>query len=323
MLNNDTKSKKTALIVFSAITIIIIAYNYPNFENQLNLHLNTWVSKSFYDSILSIKNQLKNDTDPIVFIAFAPQANILSYYRNIIQMEITNAHLYYGKLDFLIQRQPTPTRFFKTTDDANYSAYYFEETKNVITAPKEFTIVILKELYGIDSTSAKLLEFSKINDGNYLKNISNNNQTLTIPIQVITAYTDYTELSKGFYVLEKDWAYAGSILEYFYENKNPQIYPNVYAKVTYPIWLFNAQNTQMDVHLFDAFDSDWGTLYFSLDNQNIGNYTYEGTGENRWLNFTIQPQDEGFHSLLIELRSINQGILRLDVIQLSSNPEEK
>jgi hypothetical protein len=308
------KSKKTTGIILLMIVIVVIAYNYSNFESQLNLHLSTWVSENFYEKILKVKEETKNIGGPIIFIAFSHEASTLSYYRNIIEMEIGNAYLYFGKLEFLMEREATPAPLFKSDDDVNYSTYYFADIEKVLKMTQPFTIIIVSELYKLDNLSASTLKEYLNDDGIYLIPINESNQTLQLN-QTITAYTDYISSSQGFYSYKADWAYAGSILEYYTELGEPTIS----ARVTYPLWLPNSKNSSnLYVHLFDAFYPDWGTVSFLFDNNYVGNYTYRGTGAPTWYNMTLGSYNGGFHSLAIALNSSFHGILRLDVIVLDN-----
>lgn len=313
MQSNNLDSRKINAVVVVLLVVLIIAFNYSNFEGQVNLHLNTWASKSLYDKIEQVKADYDRIEGPVIFAGYNIDAYTISYYENVLKMELGNAYFYYGKLDFLRQRQQTPDSFFQSIDEKNLNTYYYDKLSDLLKPPSSFTIALITpDLYIIDGLSAALLKTYYVGDGIYLIQVGEGSETQSVPSSVVIAYTDFQNFSKGFYNYPTDWAYSGSILEYYEDSGNESISANV----TYPIWLLHGGENSIRVHLFDAY-AGWGNLSFVLDNVPIGNYTYRDTGLPCWYNMTVNSFEEGSHSLTVNLNSKYRGIVRLDVIQIT------
>ena len=223
-------------------------------------------------------------------------------------MKYTNAHIYYGKLQFLTTQAPTPIEYFNTKNEFDLANYYFEKIENIIKTNSSFTIAIITlDFYTLDSYSSEFLKEYLVSDEIFL--IPFDNETDLIPFGIIDAHIDAKGRSEGFYSYPETWGYSTKILEYYDDFGNDN-----FAYVEFPLWLMdNDQQKNVQVHFYDAAIA-WGNLNFYLNDVLIGNYSYRGTGKPVWYVMSVENMKKGTNFLNITLNYFDKGILRLDII---------
>lgn len=313
MTKNETKPNKEIAIITIILVLLLIGVTFPHFKRSINTQLNTWISKDTYEKISLIENNMNSSNLPLIFVFFNQDPNVISYYENIVQMKYIDAYVYFGKLQFLSNRESTPIEYFHTENEFNLANYYFEKVEKIIKTNSSFTIaVITHDFYTIDEYSSEFLENYSISDGTFL--IPIDNETELFSFGVIDAHIDAKDRSEGFFSYSEEWGYSTRILEYYDDTARQDL---IY--VTFPLLLSgNNQLTDIQVHLYDAA-LGWGNLSFYFENELIGNYSYRGTGDSVWYVMNIETDRKGVFPLNVTLDYSGNGILRFDIILVNTD----
>src|SRR4030067_1442007 len=301
------------LVVLALLLLCIVIYFFPIYYDQLSLDDQTWIPLATYHKIESLKNspelsQAAKEGNYPVFVIFDIDATQLIYYENVIKMEIGNCYIYYGRVLFLMLHQATPQDFFKSIYEHTVSEFYFGKLDNegVLNRLNTHPIVIITpDCYAFDNyTSSRLSDF-QTDSGVYL--ISSSEATRAPIFDALAGTSGTKNQTENFYTYITTWSYSDRILEFYKEKNGP-----VGCEVSYPLLLFSS-NVTLSIRLYDA-SFNWGTLSFFVDQDLVGTYSYNGSGQIIWLSYNLLVKEKGVHPLLIKLESRDRAIMRLDLI---------
>ena len=311
IMKRDVFNAFSILIPICTCSILML----PITVSQLSLDLQTWIDRENLDKIVRVKSVLEglNFGVPPIFVFYGVDVNLMSYYSNIVGMQIGQHHVYYGKVQFLVQGMITPSVFIPDEfHERKLSLLLFEtlEKKGVLDEIDVYPIIlIVPEFYNRDVDS--LIDMQEFKDQNGIFVIPPRNERMKMNLisSVVVCYTDFLNSSGNEYPMTYPWAKALYVLEHYSEGMNIPSY-----FVEFPIITFENYSCQIEVRIFDAANN-WSPIEFYIDDSHILTYNYSGKMGPTNVTLEVAQKLDGLHRLAVVIEG-NRQILRLDIIRV-------
>jgi len=304
------------LILSSAIIIV------PSFLSLTEHSWRPWIDKENYSKILFVKDELKrmNIKGVPIFIFYKIYPDLIGYMQNILDMEIGEHYSYYGKLEFLLSGQKTPSNYFKWMPEEEYflaNVLWNRMIKNkIVDNISSHPIIII---------STKFFPESQVSSYNFEKYYIRNGVYIIPPYRdkeisydTIICYRDYNNITLwgggwGFYESIKNWSIAKYVLTlYLASGRDP-----IPMEVDFPIYIRH-ENIIIRLHLYDH-NEKYAPINFYLDEDLVYIFNYSGTEKPIMIEFPIKSSIDIKKDLRIIIQDTLPQTLSLDVIDIYIN----